>query len=120
MALFIGAEVAGGSLSLDLLADEDIEGLLWRLGEEADSKPPPAAAALEEQGASNGAEAHGLESFGQWLALETHGHPFYLVETLKALLEEKAPNTKPCRRGDCRGGRACLANRKERLERTAA
>ena len=77
------------SLSLDLLAEEDIEGLLWRLGRRADSKPPPAGAALEEQGASNGAEAHGLESFGGWLALETHGHPFYLVETLKALLEEE-------------------------------
>ena len=50
------------SLSLDLLAEEDIEGLLWRLGRRADSKPPPAGAALEEQGASNGAEAHGLES----------------------------------------------------------
>ena len=77
------------SLSLDLLAEEDIEGLLWRLGRRADSKPPPAGAALEEQGASNGAEAHGLESFGGWLALETHGQPFYLVETLKALLEEE-------------------------------
>ena len=41
------------------------------------------------QGASNGAEAHGLESLGGWLALETHGQPFYLVETLKALLEEE-------------------------------
>ena len=77
------------SLSLDLLAEEDIEGLLWRLGRRADSKPPPAGAALEEQGASNGAEAHGLESFGGWLALETQGQPFYLVETLKALLEEE-------------------------------
>ena len=77
------------SLSLDLLAEEDIEGLLWRLGRRADSKPPPAGAALEEQGASNGAEAHGLESFGGWLALETQGQPFYLVETLKVLLEEE-------------------------------
>ena len=85
----LGRRLPLRSLSLDLLAEEDIEGLLWRLGRRADSKPPPAGAALEEQGASNGAEAHGLESFGGWLALETHGHPFYLVETLKALLEEE-------------------------------
>ena len=85
----LGRRLPVRSLSLDLLAEEDIEGLLWRLGRRADSKPPPAGAALEEQGASNGAEAHGLESFGGWLALETHGQPFYLVETLKALLEEE-------------------------------
>ena len=50
------------------------------------SKPPDGA--LEEVGGSNGAELPGLERLGKWLAAETEGQPFYLVETLKALLEE--------------------------------
>src|SRR5256884_6781448 len=31
--------------------------------------------------------AAGLERFGQWLFAETEGQPFYLIETLKVLLE---------------------------------
>jgi tetratricopeptide (TPR) repeat protein len=68
------------SLTLPPLRNEDIEGLLWRL-----------TRAEEELVASTGApnEARSeLERFGAWLAAETGGQPFYLVETLKALLEE--------------------------------
>ena len=43
--------------------------------------------ALEEVGGSNGADPR-LERLGEWLAAETEGQPFYLVETIKALLEE--------------------------------
>src|SRR5829696_8972378 len=82
----MGRRLPVRSLALGPLADEDVKGLLGRLGR-TDLKPPPAEA-LEEQGVSNGGEAPGLEIFGEWLALETGGQPFYLVETLKALLEE--------------------------------
>jgi DNA-binding SARP family transcriptional activator len=79
------------SLSLGPLAEEDVKGLLGRLRRRADSKLPPSpAGALEEPVGSDGAEpsSPGLESLGEWLAAETAGQPFYLVETLKALLEE--------------------------------
>jgi hypothetical protein len=65
------------------LGNEDVKGLLGRLGK-TDSKP---AGALEKPEGSDGAQPE-LESFGEWLAAETGGQPFYLVETLKALLEE--------------------------------
>src|SRR6266702_3294686 len=35
----------------------------------------------------DGRRAAGLERFGQWLFAETEGQPFYLMETLKVLLE---------------------------------
>jgi tetratricopeptide (TPR) repeat protein len=74
------------SLILGLLGDEDVEELLERLAFRAGSLKPPAEA-LEEPGVSNGVESE-LKRFGEQLAAETVGHPFYLVETLKALLEE--------------------------------
>jgi hypothetical protein len=40
--------------------------------------------------------------FAQWLFDETHGHPFYLMETLKDLLERSALH--PKRRADGRWG----------------
>jgi len=86
----LGRRLPVRSLSLGPLGNEDVKGLLGRLRSRADSKPPPPAEALEEQGVSNGARAPaGLERFGEWLAAETGGQPFYLVETLKALLEEE-------------------------------
>jgi hypothetical protein len=49
------------------------------------SKPP--AEPLEETRDSNEVEL-GLKQFGERLVAETDGQPFYLVETLKVLLEE--------------------------------
>ncbi len=75
------------SLTLYPLADEDVEGLLRRLATRAGSPSKPAGA-LKEVGGSNEAEESGLKRLGERLALETEGQPFYLVETLKVLLEE--------------------------------
>ena len=72
----LGRRLPVRSLTLGPLGDEDVKGLLGRLGK-TDSKPE----------GSNGAEPE-LESLGEWLAAETGGQPFYLVETLKALLEK--------------------------------
>src|SRR3954466_3338798 len=55
-------------------------GRLWRTDSKADR-------ALEGPGGSNEAES-GLGRLAVWLSAETDGQPFYLVETLKALLEE--------------------------------
>ena len=79
----LGRKLPMRSLTLGPLGHEEVEGLLWRLAR-AESKPagPP-----EEPGDSNGREPS-LGSFGEWLAAETGGQPFYLVETLKALLED--------------------------------
>jgi DNA-binding SARP family transcriptional activator/tetratricopeptide (TPR) repeat protein len=79
----LGRRLPVRGLSLGPLKDEDVKGLLGRMGG-TDSKP---AGAVDEQGDSNGAQPE-LESFGEWLAAETGGQPFYLVETLKAMLEE--------------------------------
>ena len=70
------------SLTLTPLSTEDIEGLLRRLTtiEEPIGNP-------RQPEVSNAARSE-LECFGQRLAAETGGQPFYLVETLKALLEE--------------------------------
>ena len=80
----LGRRLPVRSLALGPLENEDVKGLLERL-ERTDSKP---AEALEEPAGSDGAEP-GLGSFGELLAAETGGQPFYLVETLKALLEEE-------------------------------
>src|SRR5713101_4093936 len=39
-------------------------------------------------GGNEGRRAADLERFGQWLFAETEGQPFYLMETLKVLLEQ--------------------------------
>jgi DNA-binding SARP family transcriptional activator len=72
----LGRRLPVRSLTLGPLGDEEVKGLLGRLGK-TDSKPE----------GSDGAEPE-LESLGEWLAAETGGQPFYLVETLKALLEK--------------------------------
>jgi DNA-binding SARP family transcriptional activator len=90
----VGRRLSLRSLTLGTLGEEDVEVLLGRLATRAcSSSKPPAAMALEEVGAQprglNRAEAPpGLKRLGERLAAETEGQPFYLVETLKALLEE--------------------------------
>jgi DNA-binding SARP family transcriptional activator len=42
---------------------------------------------LQVLSGKDGRRAAGLERFGQWLFAETEGQPFYLMETLKVLLE---------------------------------
>jgi DNA-binding SARP family transcriptional activator/tetratricopeptide (TPR) repeat protein len=79
----LGRRLPMRSLALGPLGNEDVKRLLGRLGR-TDSTPDEA---LEGPGGSNEAES-GLGSFVKWLAAETGGQPFYLVETLKALLEE--------------------------------
>jgi DNA-binding SARP family transcriptional activator/predicted ATPase len=79
----LGRRLPVRSLTLGPLGNEDVKGLLWRLGRRA-SKP---AGAVEEPVGSDEAEP-GLGNLGEWLVAETGGQPFYLVETLKALLEE--------------------------------
>ncbi|HEX2180841.1 MAG TPA: AAA family ATPase, partial [Rubrobacteraceae bacterium] len=71
------------SLPLPLLRNEDIQGLLRRLTR-VEEEP---VGSPGEPEVSNEARPE-LERFGGWLAAETGGQPFYLVETLKALLEE--------------------------------
>src|SRR5919106_3194627 len=89
----LGRRVPVRSLELGPLGDEDVEGLLGRLATRAGSSSKPAGAPLEEPeeepGGSNGAEPELIKRLGELLALETDGQPFYLVETLKALLEEE-------------------------------
>ncbi len=78
-----GRRLPARNLTLPPLRNEDIEKLLRRLTrvqEEPVGNPG-------EPGVSNEARSE-LERFGGWLAAETGGQPFYLVETLKALLEE--------------------------------
>jgi predicted ATPase len=79
----LGRRLPVRSLTLGPLEDEDVKGLLGRLGK-TDSKP---TVALEKPEGTDGAQPE-LESLGEWLAAETGGQPFYLVETLKVLLEE--------------------------------
>jgi DNA-binding SARP family transcriptional activator len=79
----LGRRLPVRNLTLGPLGDEEVKTLLRRLGK-PDSK---LAGALEKSEDPDGAESE-LESFGEWLAAETGGQPFYLVETLKALLEE--------------------------------
>ena len=42
---------------------------------------------LQALGGKDGRRAANLERFGQWLFAETEGQPFYLMQTLKVLLE---------------------------------
>ena len=75
------------SLALDPLEHEEVEELLMRLATKAGSPAKPAGA-RKEVGGSNKAEDSGLKRLGERLAAETGGQPFYLVETLKVLIEE--------------------------------
>jgi DNA-binding SARP family transcriptional activator len=50
---------------------------------------------LQTLGGKEGKRAENLERFGQWLFAETEGQPFYLMETLKVLLERGALASRP-------------------------
>jgi DNA-binding SARP family transcriptional activator len=47
------------------------------------------------KGGKDGVRSADLERFGQWLFAETEGQPFYLMETLKVLLERGALTSRP-------------------------
>src|SRR5947209_3131580 len=51
--------------------------------------------AFEGKGGKDGGWSADLERFGQWLFAETEGQPFYLMETLKVLLERGALASRP-------------------------
>jgi DNA-binding SARP family transcriptional activator/tetratricopeptide (TPR) repeat protein len=76
----LGRRLPVRSLALGPLGNEDVEGLLLRL----------ARVGSESVGDPEGSDQArpGLQRFGEWLAAETGGQPFYLLETLKALIEE--------------------------------
>jgi DNA-binding SARP family transcriptional activator/tetratricopeptide (TPR) repeat protein len=82
----LGRRLPLRSMTLGNLTDEEVEGLLTRLATRASSSKPPAGPMGETRG-SNEVEL-GLKQLGERLAAETDGQPFYLVETLKVLLEE--------------------------------
>src|SRR6202011_4162452 len=67
-------------LQLGPLASEDIVRLLQTFA---------------EAGGKDGRSAANLERFGQWLFGETEGQPFYVIETLKVLLERGALASRP-------------------------
>lgn len=50
---------------------------------------------LQALGGKDTRQAANLERFGQWLFAETEGQPFYLMETLKVLLERGALTARP-------------------------
>jgi DNA-binding SARP family transcriptional activator len=82
----LGRKLPLRSMTLGTLADEEVGGLLTRLTARASSsKSPPGP--LEVARGSKRVEL-GLKQLGERLAAETDGQPFYLVETLKVLLEE--------------------------------
>src|SRR5205807_4146041 len=68
-------------LQLSPLTTEDIRRLLQALG------------GKDEQQAAD------LERFGQWLFAETEGQPFYVMETIKVLLERGALASRPNEKG---------------------
>src|SRR6266480_7929839 len=50
---------------------------------------------LQAFGGKDAGRSADLERFGQWLFTETEGQPFYLIETLKVLLERGALTSRP-------------------------
>ena len=82
----LGRRLPLRSMPLGPLTNEEVEGLLMRLATRPGSSKLPAGP-LEETRGSNEAES-GLKQLAERLAAETNGQPFYLVETLKVLLEE--------------------------------
>lgn len=55
--------------------------------------------AFNGKGDKDGRQSSDLERFGQWLFAETEGQPFYLMETLKVLLERGALASRPSEDG---------------------
>ena len=54
---------------------------------------------LQAWGGKDRRQAANLERFGQWLFAETEGQPFYLMETLKVLLERGVLASRPNEEG---------------------
>src|SRR5579859_2489917 len=54
---------------------------------------------LAGAGGKGGRQAANLERFGQWLSAETEGQPFYLMETLKFLIERGVLVSQPNEEG---------------------
>src|SRR5438105_841401 len=50
---------------------------------------------LQAFGGKDGGRSADVKRFGQWLFTETEGQPFYLMETLKVLLERGALTSRP-------------------------
>ena len=85
--LSIGRRLPVRNLALPPLRNEDVEGLLRRLARANSTSAGVRQEPGEEQGHPDPAR-YKLEHLMRWLAAETGGQPLYLVETLKALLEE--------------------------------
>ena len=79
----LGRRLPVRSLDLGPLKDKDVEVLLRRL---AGAAGDPEGSGEEPEGSDHARSE--LERLGEWLAAETGGQPFYLLETLKALIEE--------------------------------
>ena len=83
----LGRRLTVRNLSLGSLRTEEVEGLLWRLAG-ADSKAVGAPQQPDKISEGSDQSRSELKQFGRWLAAEIGGQPFYLIETLKALIEE--------------------------------
>ena len=81
-------------LVLTSLDNEDVEGMLRRL-----ARIGSGSARTSEEPAVSDQTSSELQRFGKWLALETGGQPFYLIETLKALLENRQLAVRACPEG---------------------
>ncbi len=79
----LGRRLPVRNLGVGPLKSEDVEKMLRRLAT-GGSEP----ARIPEESAGSDQPRSELERVGRWLAVETGGQPFYLVETLKALIEE--------------------------------
>jgi len=76
------------SLTLGPLGNEEIQGLLLQLAKAGPESAGDLGVSGEQPEGSDQARS-GLRRLGEWLAAETGGQPFYLAETLKALIEEE-------------------------------
>ena len=75
-------------LGVGPLGSEDVEKMLRRLAKGGSEPGGVPEGSGKEPNCSDQARSE-LERLGEWLAAESDGQPFYLVETLKSLLEEE-------------------------------
>ena len=83
----LGRRLPVRSLALGPLRNEDVQEVLRRLGRAGSKSLGDPEESGEESEGSDEARSE-LQRFGEWLAAETGGQPFYCIEMLKALLEE--------------------------------
>ena len=83
----LGRRIPVRNLGVGPLQSEDVRGLLRRLAR-GGSQPAGVSEGSEEEPVVSAEARSDLERLGEWLDAETGGQPFYLVEALKALLEE--------------------------------